>query len=109
MTYTKYAAAAVVLSLICGSVSANPATDSLTRQWDYTAPAEFNSPAARMAKAPTITCSPGQTALVGTMGAYCEYPPAGRFVQVGEVPAGYVGRVFHINTRQGRGAQGLDW
>ncbi|KCV81590.1 hypothetical protein ATO10_11777 [Actibacterium atlanticum] len=109
MTYTKYAAAAAALLVTCGSALANPVTDSITRQWDYTAPAEFNSPAPRAANAPTIACPAGQTALVGTMGVYCEYKPTGRFVQVDDVPQGYVGRVFYINTRQGRGTQGLGW
>lgn len=111
MTYTKYTAAAVALLAFATPALANPVTDSITRQWDYTAPATPNAPAPRAASAPSVTCLAGQTALMGTMGAYCEGLPAGMFVQVDTVPSTYNGRVFRIISQDGSrsGDQGLGW
>lgn len=109
MTYTKYAAIAAALLAFATPAVANPTTDALTRQWNYTAANDPNARPQYPVTDVTIICAAGQTATWGTMGAYCEGLPAGRFVTVDQVPAGYNGRVFKIGTRDGRGQQELGW
>ncbi|MCV2881280.1 hypothetical protein [Actibacterium sp. XHP0104] len=108
--FLRNAAVAVGLLAISGGAAlANPATDALTRQWNYTAPHNPDASLPNAATRASNQCPEGTSSATGTTGQYCAGMPRGQFVQVSEVPDGYQGRVFRVHPLNGSGYQDLGW